>query len=241
MHAVSANRRITASSPRRWTRRCRTASSPSPARWTGIDFPAFADTDALARSLALAGGRCQRPAAADGAARGGHSSTSADRAFLGLLSGSAGGRTRRRLPRLVHALERETLRAGGDRVTFADVAGIDEAKAELWRWSTSFAAGRCTPTGRSYPARRAAQRRAGHGQDAARPAVVEKADVPISRWRPRSSSRRSWASARRVRDLFKEAKQAAPAIVFIDELDAVGGSRAATAGSAGATTSASRR
>ena len=31
--------------------------------------------------------------------------------------------------------------------------------------------------------------------------------------------------AARVRDLFKEAKEAAPSIIFIDELDAVGGRR----------------
>ena len=46
--------------------------------------------------------------------------------------------------------------------------------------------------------------------------------------------------ASRVRDLFAQAKAAQPAIVFIDELDAIGRARGGGAGSA-ATTSASRR
>ena len=48
--------------------------------------------------------------------------------------------------------------------------------------------------------------------------------------------------ASRVRDLFKQAKEAAPAIVFIDELDAIGRARSGTADrSAAGATSASRR
>jgi hypothetical protein len=45
--------------------------------------------------------------------------------------------------------------------------------------------------------------------------------------------------ASRVRDLFKQAKESSPCIIFLDEIDAVG--RRAAAGSAAGTTSASRR
>lgn len=47
--------------------------------------------------------------------------------------------------------------------------------------------------------------------------------------------------ASRVRDLFAKAKQAAPSIIFIDELDAIGRSRAGSVGFGGPTTSVSRR
>ena len=77
--------------------------------------------------------------------------------------------------------------------------------------------------GRARPARRAADRPAGHGEDApgacprrrGRSAVLLGLRVGVRR----ALRRRGRLG---VRDLFTKAKNAAPAIVFIDELDAIG-------------------
>ena len=80
---------------------------------------------------------------------------------------------------------------------------------------------------RAHPARRAAVRAARDREDAARPRGRGRGRMrPSSRYRPPSSSRRSSASALHAcATSSRQAKEAAPAIVFIDELDAIGRSR----------------
>ena len=122
----------------------------------------------------------------------------------------------------------------GDRVTFADVAGIDEAKAELTEVVDFLRHPEQVPEARrAHPARRAALAgRPGTGKTLLARAVAGEANVPFF-----SMSASEFVEAivgvgaARVRDLFAQAKEAAPSIVFIDELDAIGRSR--TSGVAG--------
>jgi len=117
----------------------------------------------------------------------------------------------------------------GARVTFADVAGIDEAKAELLevvdflRSPEKYAS-----LGARIPHGVLLSGPPGTGKTLLARAVAGEANVPFF-----SLSASEFVEAivgigaARVRDLFTQAKEAAPAIVFIDELDAIGRSRAA--------------
>ena len=116
-----------------------------------------------------------------------------------------------------------------ERVTFADVAGIDEAKEELAEVVDFLRnPAKYRRLGGRIPRGVLLSGPPGTGKTLLARAVAGEADVPFF-----SMSASEFiemivgVGASRVRDLFAQAKQAAPAIVFIDELDAIGRSRAA--------------
>ena len=121
----------------------------------------------------------------------------------------------------------------GDRVTFADVAGIDEAKAELTEVVDFLRhPDKYRRLGGRIPHGVLLSGPPGTGKTLLARAVAGEADVPFfSMAASEFVEAIVGVGASRVRDLFAQAKESAPAIVFIDELDAIGRSR--TSGVAG--------
>ena len=119
-----------------------------------------------------------------------------------------------------------------ERVTFDDVAGIDEAEDELVE-VVDFLKNpqRYTKLGARVPHGVLLYGPPGTGKTLLARAVAGEADAAFF-----SISASEFVEAivgvgaSRVRDLFKQAKEAAPAIVFIDELDAIGRSRSGNVG-----------
>ena len=112
-------------------------------------------------------------------------------------------------------------------VTFADVAGIDDAKAELEEVVDFLKEPeKYQKLGARIPRGVLLSGPPGTGKTLLARAVAGEAGVPFF-----SASAAEFIEAivgigaSRVRDLFKQAEEAAPAIVFIDELDAIGGAR----------------
>jgi cell division protease FtsH len=113
------------------------------------------------------------------------------------------------------------------RVTFADVAGIDEAKNELVE-IVDFLRDppKYTRLGGTAPKGVLLIGAPGTGKTLLARAVAGEAGVPFF-----SMSAAEFVEmivgvgAARVRDLFKQARENAPAIIFIDELDAIGRAR----------------
>jgi cell division protease FtsH len=123
--------------------------------------------------------------------------------------------------------------ASGDKVTFADVAGIEEAKDELSEVVDFLRnPGKYRKLGARIPHGVLLSGPPGTGKTLLARAVAGEAEVPFfSLAASEFVEAIVGVGAARVRDLFKEAKENAPAIVFIDELDAIGRSR--TSGVAG--------
>ena len=121
----------------------------------------------------------------------------------------------------------------GDRVTFKDVAGIDEAKAELTEVVDFLRhPEKYRKLGGRIPHGVLLSGLPGTGKTLLARAVAGEADVPFfSMAASEFVEAIVGVGASRVRDLFTQAKETAPAIVFIDELDAIGRSR--TSGVAG--------
>jgi cell division protease FtsH len=113
--------------------------------------------------------------------------------------------------------------------TFADVAGIDDAKQEL-REVVDFLKQpqRYERLGGTVPKGVLLIGPPGTGKTLLARAVAGEASVPFfSVAASEFVEMIVGVGASRVRDLFNKARQAAPAIIFIDELDAIGRSRAA--------------
>ena len=119
-----------------------------------------------------------------------------------------------------------------ERICFNDVAGIDEAEDELVE-VVDFLKNpeRYTKLGARVPHGVLLYGPPGTGKTLLARAVAGEADAAFF-----SLSASEFVEAivgvgaSRVRDLFKQAKEAAPAIVFIDELDAIGRSRSGNVG-----------
>jgi cell division protease FtsH len=113
--------------------------------------------------------------------------------------------------------------------TFADVAGIDEAKQELQEVVDFLRQPqRYQRLGGTVPKGVLLIGPPGTGKTLLARAVAGEAKVPFfSVAASEFVEMIVGVGASRVRDLFNKARQAAPAIIFIDELDAIGRSRAA--------------
>ena len=112
-------------------------------------------------------------------------------------------------------------------VTFADVAGVDEAKAELVEIVDFLKkADKYKELGAKIPKGALLVGPPGPGKTLLAKAVAGEANVPFF-----SISSSDFVEmfvgmgASKVRDLFKQAKEKAPCIVFIDEIDAIGQKR----------------
>src|ERR671930_586328 len=121
------------------------------------------------------------------------------------------------------------------KTTFADVAGVDEAKAELVEIVDFLKNPRkYQRLGGRIPKGVLLVGPPGTGKTLLARAVAGEADVPFFTLSGSEFVEMFvGVGAARVRDLFEQAKDKAPCIIFIDELDAIGKSRAGATGFVG--------
>lgn len=145
-------------------------------------------------------------------------------AFYARMSKGAGGAGGNPMSGFVNNVARKQT---GSKIRFADVAGCDEAKAELVEMVDYFhATDKYTRLGAKLPHGVLLVGPPGTGKTLLAKAVAGEANVPFY-----SISGSDFVEmyvgvgASRVRSLFKTAKQNAPCLIFIDEIDAVGRQR----------------
>src|SRR6185369_3437401 len=144
---------------------------------------------------------------------------------LGGMLGSVGKSTARRYDQTAEG-----------RVTFQDVAGIDEAENELVE-IVDFLRDpqKYTRLGGTAPKGVLLVGAPGTRKTLLARAVAGEAGVPFfSMSGSEFVEMIVWVGAARVRDLFKQAREHAPAIIFIDELDSIGRARGRAAAIGGA-------
>jgi len=126
-----------------------------------------------------------------------------------------------------HAKRYDQATVGDRGITFADVAGIEEAKAELVEIVDFLKdPAKYTRLGGVVPKGVLLIGAPGTGKTLLARAVAGEANVPFfSMGASEFVEMIVGVGASRVRDLFKQAREAAPAIIFVDELDAIGRAR----------------
>jgi cell division protease FtsH len=152
--------------------------------------------------------------------------------FWGLSAMASGTATRGRPMTFGRSKAKLYDRSPENSVTFADVAGVDEAKAELNEIVRFLKEpGKYRAVGARVPKGVLLVGAPGTGKTLLARAVAGESGVPFF-----SMSGSEFVEmfvgvgASRVRDLFEQAKERAPCIIFIDELDAVGKSRSGAQG-----------